>query len=251
MSHERQALLQPDHISTIQANTAESITMVHPISVSSPRRTSPRNSSSTPVSQVKSDTTAAAAATTVKSVSCEVPQSSDRSQQRHQQQQQQRQTTSPTNSTDAASPTRGTKRGKKIIVLSEQQLRTHYIFSQPEAARRLGVSLSTLKRRFYELHSGKRWPYHDLKPSLKKRRISFIVNKKDLPEKDIDSYTEHVLSLAFRNCTIPILSFDQQTEQQQQHQQHHNQPYYPHYPHPHQDYDQQPPSQQQQLQPAP
>ncbi len=250
MSHERQALLQPDHISTTRASTAESITMVHPISVSSPRRTSPRNSSSTPVSQVKSDTTAAAA--TVKSVSCEVPQSSDRSQQR--QQPQQRHNTSPTNSTDTASPTRGTKRGKKIIVLSEQQLRTHYIFSQPEAARRLGVSLSTLKRRFYELHSGKRWPYHDLKPSLKKRRISFIVNKKDLPEKDIDSYTEHVLSLAFRNCTIPILSFDQQAEQQQQHQQqhqHHNQPYYQHHQHPHQDCDQQPPSQQQQLQPAP
>jgi hypothetical protein len=98
------------------------------------------------------------------------------------------------------------KRGKKVIPLTEEQLRNHFIYPQPEAARRLGVSLSTLKRRFYELHSGKRWPYNDIKNTLKKRKLRYIVNDRSKPEKYLDQNTLFALSKAFHQCTLAMES---------------------------------------------
>ncbi len=48
-------------------------------------------------------------------------------------------------------PTQKTTTNKSKISISDRELREVFAYTQPEAARRLGVSLSTLKRRFYEL----------------------------------------------------------------------------------------------------
>lgn len=45
-----------------------------------------------------------------------------------------------------------------FIQLSKEELERHFVYPQPEAARRLGVSVSTLKRRFYDNFNGTRWP---------------------------------------------------------------------------------------------
>lgn len=90
------------------------------------------------------------------------------------------------------------KRGKKVISLSESAIKSHFIYPQPEAARRLGVSLSTLKRRFYECYGGtKRWPYNDWKKIIKKRKISYILNAKEKPTTYIDPNTMFLLNKAF------------------------------------------------------
>lgn len=52
------------------------------------------------------------------------------------------------------------RRGKKRLELSQEELEKHFHVSQQEAAKRLGVSVSTLKRRFYEIFNNMRWPYH-------------------------------------------------------------------------------------------
>ena len=49
------------------------------------------------------------------------------------------------------------KRSKRTIHLSASQLESYFHYPQYEAAKKLGVSLSTLKRRFYELYKGARW----------------------------------------------------------------------------------------------
>jgi len=52
------------------------------------------------------------------------------------------------------------KKGRKQkFFITEEELHKYYQYSQPEAAKRLGVSVSTLKRRYYKLFPGKRWPY--------------------------------------------------------------------------------------------
>lgn len=38
----------------------------------------------------------------------------------------------------------------------------YFKYTQSVAAKKLGVSVSTLKRRFYQLDMGKRWPYKRL-----------------------------------------------------------------------------------------
>lgn len=92
------------------------------------------------------------------------------------------------------------KRGKKVISLSESAIKSHFIYPQPEAARRLGVSLSTLKRRFYECYGGtKRWPYNDWKKIIKKRKISYILNAKEKPTTYIDPNTMFLLNKAFHS----------------------------------------------------
>jgi hypothetical protein len=93
-------------------------------------------------------------------------------------------------------PQRG-RRGKKMIPLTEEQLKSMYMYPQPEAAKRLGVSLSTLKRRFYELHNGQRWPYNDIKKILKRRKLKYILNDRNKPTKYLDQMTIHCLQKAF------------------------------------------------------
>jgi hypothetical protein len=85
----------------------------------------------------------------------------------------------------------------KMIQIDTKEMERLFIYPQPEAAKRLGVSLSTLKRRFYETHKGKRWPYSHYKKILKKRNISYIVHNRMKPTKQLDPHTLNILKKAF------------------------------------------------------
>jgi DNA-binding transcriptional regulator YiaG len=95
------------------------------------------------------------------------------------------------------------RHSRKQIYISERQIKAHFIFSQPEAARRLGVSLSTLKRRFYELNGGcggtMKWPYSEIKKIAAKRTIKYILNEREKDATIIDEYTRMVLLKAFQS----------------------------------------------------
>ena len=61
-------------------------------------------------------------------------------------------------------------RAKKLDVLSADEIRQYFCYTQSDAARLLGVSVSTLKRRFYELNLGNRWPYKRTKQTPRKKK---------------------------------------------------------------------------------
>jgi hypothetical protein len=81
---------------------------------------------------------------------------------------------------------------------------------QPLVAKKLGVSISTLKRRYYELHFG-RWPINSSNGDVsseeysreqmlthqEKVQISNMVNEEAHDEKFIDPLSSKVLQLAF------------------------------------------------------
>merc|ERR1712130_820054 len=91
--------------------------------------------------------------------------------------------------------------------ISREDMKRLFQYPQPVAAKIMGVSVSTLKRRFYALNMGKRWPYYKIsspKKSSPKRtklaackKIGDILNKRDLPETYLDQSTLHVLNSAF------------------------------------------------------
>ena len=92
------------------------------------------------------------------------------------------------------------KRGKKMIPISIEQLEANFHYPQPEAAKRLGVSVSTLKRRFYEVHGGSmRWPYSDRKrtTTTKRNTIAYILNKDEKPATYLDNQTLFHLHMVF------------------------------------------------------
>lgn len=49
---------------------------------------------------------------------------------------------------------------KKRVDLTKEEIEQYFHVSQNEAAKQMGISVSTLKRRFYELYANMRWPYH-------------------------------------------------------------------------------------------
>ncbi|KAL9656269.1 hypothetical protein ABK040_007882 [Willaertia magna] len=75
----------------------------------------------------------------------------------------------PTATTKATSPTTELKntnnakikkkKGPKRKVIDRIEMIKHFCYPQPKAAKLLGVSVSTLKRRFYEMQFGSKWPY--------------------------------------------------------------------------------------------
>lgn len=83
---------------------------------------------------------------------------------------------------------------------------------QPMAAEQLGVSISTLKRRYYELDWG-RWPINSANgdengegfltskslSSAEKLKIANIVNEKDVDEATVDPLTMKILQCVFQN----------------------------------------------------
>jgi hypothetical protein len=105
---------------------------------------------------------------------------------------------SPTLSPSSSKATTGdSDDDSKMIHIDSKEMERLFIYPQPEAAKRLGVSLSTLKRRFYETHQGKRWPYSHFKKILKKRNISYIVHSRMKPTKQLDPHTLNILKKAF------------------------------------------------------
>jgi hypothetical protein len=69
-------------------------------------------------------------------------------------------TTTTTGASSISKSFKKKKGRKQKFFISEQELSKYYQYSQPEAARLLGISVSTLKRRYYKMHPNKRWPYN-------------------------------------------------------------------------------------------
>lgn len=95
-------------------------------------------------------------------------------------------------------------RNKRQIHLEKHEIEQFFSYPQPEAAKKLGVSLSTLKRRFYETHGKIRWPYCAIKKQCKKRSLSYVMNAKNKPTKLLDPYTISILKKAFRSPDFPL-----------------------------------------------
>lgn len=94
------------------------------------------------------------------------------------------------------SKTNQSKRGRKEI--TKEEIKKYFNVSQSKAAKLLGVSVSTLKRRFYSMNMG-RWPYPENRYLARKRSISYICSPNNRPEKQLDPHTLHVLLRAFKS----------------------------------------------------
>ncbi|KAL0476290.1 hypothetical protein AKO1_010898 [Acrasis kona] len=98
------------------------------------------------------------------------------------------------------------KSGRKVKITKEV-LQDYYCYPQVEAAKLLGVSLSTLKRKFYELKIG-RWPHYEARIKERKRSLTYILNANESNNpKRLDYRTLAVLNEAFADCTKPIRSY--------------------------------------------
>jgi hypothetical protein len=106
------------------------------------------------------------------------------------------------------------KHGLKIDIPVDNIL-IMMIFPQHIAANLLGVSLSTLKRRYYQLNNGRRPNYKDKKSlvqideilscRLKERdklKVEDVVSKYNIDEKTIDNRTSKIISLAFKKHLV-------------------------------------------------
>ena len=107
-------------------------------------------------------------------------------------------------------------KGRQTILLTKETICAHLVYPQREAANRLGVSLSTLKRRFYNLFNMD-WPKHMNRtsavqavgirqrvPSSHKQRRAMnlrdLLNSESMDPKFIDSQTEQMLNAIFHTC---------------------------------------------------
>ncbi|KAG2381307.1 hypothetical protein C9374_006296 [Naegleria lovaniensis] len=82
-----------------------------------------------------------------------------------------------------------------------QDMSKYFKASQMIAARMLGVSVSTLKRRYKDVSKGERWPYSKMSTNEKKRSLWFYINDEDEDEKALSQECLLVLQKAFKNCT--------------------------------------------------
>jgi hypothetical protein len=97
------------------------------------------------------------------------------------------------------------KGGKQTIVLTNEELRAHFQYPLKEAADRLNVSQSTLKRRYWEMY-GKQtpWPYGSngaKKKIVLKTSILYLVNDSSVPATVLDRETLNVLYATFLRNT--------------------------------------------------
>jgi hypothetical protein len=101
-------------------------------------------------------------------------------------------------SSDRTPPPVYNEKPVKKVKLTKELLEAHFMYSQEEAAVRLGVSLSTLKRKFRSLKIGKRWPFQEKRQRERKRSISFILNTiEPTSSKRLDYRTINALAKAF------------------------------------------------------
>ena len=95
--------------------------------------------------------------------------------------------------------------GKKAIPLSKEEIRANFVYTMKEAAERLGVSTSTLKRRYREMYGRRMWPYERTVEPIEMRTLetlslTSILNEVDVPTKYVDSRTMITLLQAFTRC---------------------------------------------------
>jgi len=86
------------------------------------------------------------------------------------------------------------KKTNKVIKALKEDKERYLGMKQKDAAKELGVSLSTLKRVYYKLYKCERWPLNRKNKGIEKiSKISFILNPKDVPEKRIAFDTQNFL----------------------------------------------------------
>jgi hypothetical protein len=98
-------------------------------------------------------------------------------------------------------------RNERKVEISEADIVKLYNCPQPTAALLLGCSLSSLKRRYYEItkragQPGKRWPYQSLTIKQRKQYIYYVLNHKEPDCKYLDEHTIETLKKAFSSNTI-------------------------------------------------
>jgi hypothetical protein len=99
-----------------------------------------------------------------------------------------------------------TKEYRKVE-LSETDIRRYFNCPQPVAALLLGVSLSSLKRRYYEIakktsqgQQCKRWPYQSLTMMERKQSVYYVLNSREPDHTTtLDPETVSALEKAFTN----------------------------------------------------
>ncbi len=99
---------------------------------------------------------------------------------------------------------------KKNAGITEKQLKRFYNSPQPVAALLLGVSLSSLKRRYYEIirtksgsdQQAKRWPYQSLSMMDRKRSLYYVLNGKEENCCVLDAETIDALDKAFKSVPV-------------------------------------------------
>ncbi len=108
------------------------------------------------------------------------------------------------------------KRRKRMVEIPAHKIVSHLIFPASFAAKRLGVSVSTLKRRLVELDCGSgRWPVGETQPFprgiIKTNRKRVIMKdllnemQKEEEVKQLTDVTESVLRCAFRQHLFDTL----------------------------------------------
>ncbi|KAF0974319.1 hypothetical protein FDP41_006929 [Naegleria fowleri] len=98
------------------------------------------------------------------------------------------------------------KKTNTRIEITREMMARYFYCPQTLAARLLGVSISTLKRRFYDLHMG-RWPYQCISLNERKKSIYFLMNETEPEdEKELDEKTWTYLRHAFRDASKPLSS---------------------------------------------
>ncbi len=97
--------------------------------------------------------------------------------------------------------------GGQKIEITKEVMSQYFNMSQSLAAKLLGVSVSTLKRRYYELFKGgQRWPFQSIPLKERKKSIYYLVNEEEpLDAKELDNQTMEHLCTIFDKCT-PIVS---------------------------------------------
>ncbi|KAL0476970.1 hypothetical protein AKO1_006412 [Acrasis kona] len=91
------------------------------------------------------------------------------------------------------------KVGRPMRLEKEQIIQYITKMSQQEASKKLGVSLSTLKRRFYEMDMGK-WPCKRQRSAIAKLNISFITRRDYQQEKYMSQEDIERLMAAFQKA---------------------------------------------------
>ncbi|KAF0976218.1 hypothetical protein FDP41_004893 [Naegleria fowleri] len=89
------------------------------------------------------------------------------------------------------------------LKVNYQEMSKYFHAPQIVAARMLGVSVSTLKRRYKEVSKGERWPYSKMSLHEKKKSLWFYINDQDEDENALSQECLLVLQRAFTNCTLP------------------------------------------------
>ncbi|KAL0484910.1 hypothetical protein AKO1_011786 [Acrasis kona] len=97
------------------------------------------------------------------------------------------------------------------INLSRDKIKKYFKCPQGLAARFLGVSISTLKRRFYDLEMG-RWPYQSIPLEQRKKGLYYLINEVEPNNpKHLTDESIAIIQAAFRSSlqNKPGLNYDQ------------------------------------------